>query len=89
MFEYARNFEGGDLTSWDTSQVTYSFSMFSDAHKFNGNISTWSMGKVWRMGNMFKNAISFNGDISSWDVSGVKTSFGGMSKLFYGATAFD
>ena len=32
---------------------------------------------------MFKNAISFN-DISSWDVSSVVTSFGGMSKLFYG-----
>lgn len=61
----------GDISSWDTSQVTDMSSMFEAADSFNQNISVWDTSNVVNMTRMFKEASSFNQDIMEWDTRGV------------------
>ena len=85
MFYYAGNsatsWDIGNLSNWDTSQVTGMSSMFSfageNATSWNiGSLSSWNTSKVTNMSNMFlstgKSATSWSiGDLSSWDTSAV------------------
>lgn len=59
----------GDISQWDTSNVTNMVYMFLECH-FNGDISRWNTSKVENMFGMFKRS-SFNGDISKWNISNV------------------
>lgn len=59
----------GDISQWDTSQVTDMHSMFYRS-EFNGNISNWDVSQVNNMTGMFQES-RFNGDISAWNVSNV------------------
>jgi len=52
MFREAHAFNG-DLSRWDTSNVTTMSSMFWDAHAFNGDLSRWDTSNVTEMGLMF------------------------------------
>ena len=72
----------GDLSGWDTGNVTTMAAMFYNAGRSKatswgiGNIGSWSTSNVTNMGTMFKgagyNATTWNiGDISSWDVTAV------------------
>jgi surface protein len=65
MFLNANTFNG-NLTSWNTSNVTTMDSMFQGATVFNGNISSWNVGNVGNVDQMFKNATNFNRNLSSW-----------------------
>ena len=67
----------GDISGWDTSEVTYMSELFKDKTTFNSNISGWNVSNVTDMSNMFYNASAFNQDIGSWDVSSV-TNMNGM-----------
>ena len=60
----------GNISHWDTRDVTNMQSMFSTTLSFTQNISKWDVSNVRSMESMFANAV-FNGDISGWDVSNV------------------
>jgi surface protein len=70
MFAYAHVFNG-DLSKWDTSNVTDMSCMFVHARAFNGDLSAWDTSNVAIMSWMFKEAHAFNGDLSAWDTSNV------------------
>ena len=59
----------GDISTWDTSNVTNMHAMFCKT-AFTGNISNWDVSNVTDMSDMFHSAL-FTGDISNWDVSNV------------------
>ena len=60
----------GDISLWDTSNVTDMQEMFCNNKCFNGNISQWDVSNVLNMSGMFCEA-KFNTNISQWDVSNV------------------
>ena len=65
------NLFDGDISQWNTSNVTKMDYMFYEAKKFNQDISNWNVSNVTDMACMFYQAFSFNSDISKWDVSNV------------------
>ena len=75
---------GGDISNWNTENVTTMANMFKGATDFDGNLSTWTTTNVADMSYMFYEATDFNSDISEWDVHNVTD----MSYMFYGATSF-
>lgn len=65
-----RHWFNGDISLWDTSNVTDMEEMFCNNKYFNGNISQWDVSNVTNMSGMFHDA-KFNNDISQWDVHNV------------------
>ena len=70
MFFQAALFNG-NITSWDTSQVTDMTNMFTSAQSFNQDISDWDTLKVKGMDYMFAFQDLPAHDFSYWDVSNV------------------
>ncbi len=63
----------GDMSFWDTSNVTNMYGMFYGATlgvSFSQNLNNWDVSNIDNMGLMFHQS-NFNGDISDWDVSNV------------------
>ena len=64
----------GDISSWNTSNVTTMRNMFKNT-VFNRNINTsgssWNTGAVTTMSGMFMSAGTFNQEIGGWDTSKV------------------
>ena len=52
MFGSAYKFNG-DISSWNTSQVTTMYYMFGDANVFNSDLSSWDVSSVRNMYNVF------------------------------------
>ena len=75
----------GDISQWNTFNVTDMSHMFDSAKEFNQPIGSWDVSHVCDMKYMFGLALDFNQDISSWDVSNVLV----MSYMFYGAEKFN
>ncbi len=81
------------LTSWNMSNVTTMFSMFSGTYLFNQNIGNWNVSNVTSMRSMFQNAYSFNnGQLNvmnsiplNWTTSNVTL----MNDMFNAARAFN
>ena len=67
----------GNITSWDTFNVTDMSQMFYNTDNFNQNISNWRVNNVTTMKEMFYGTDSFNIDISGWSTSSV-TDMSGM-----------
>lgn len=84
MFRQASKFNG-DISKWDTSQVTSTFQMFSGASLFNSDISSWNTGSVTAMGSMFQFTDAFNQPIGKWNIAKVQT----IDNMFYETKAFD
>ena len=61
----------GDISSWNTGQVTTMRAMFNNAQVFNQNIGDWNTAQVTDMTETFYHAYRFNQDISGWDTSQV------------------
>ncbi len=61
----------GDISLWNTSNVTKMKSMFQHSRFFNQDISMWDTSEVTDMSTMFYKAKVFNTDISQWNVSNV------------------
>ena len=56
----------GDISEWNTSNVTNMDYMFYQATNFNSNIGNWDVSNITKMDYMFNNAEKFNQNISSW-----------------------
>ncbi len=65
------DYEYGDITHWDVSNVTNMIDMFAGAKYFNQDLSNWNVSNVTHMTYLF-GSTSFNYDISNWDVSNVE-----------------
>ena len=75
----------GNISTWDTSQITDMSNLFKNKDTFNDDISSWDVSSVTNTMGMFWNASSFNGNISSWDVSNVTNT----RSMFSGASSFN
>ena len=77
-----------DISSWDTSNVTWMQAMFLGANSFNQDIGSWDTSNVTNMHSMFYNnrnrTYNFNQDISSWDTSNVTD----MSNMFLSKSGY-
>lgn len=86
MFRGAASLVGNSsFNNWDTSHLTATAYMFSNATNFNQPIGNWDVSSVTTMNYMFQYTALFNQDISSWDVSRAITIIG----MFYGAASFN
>ena len=75
----------GDISKWNTSQVTSMRAMFYKGFDFNQDVGSWDVSQVTDMYQMFHSASAFNKNIANWDVSGVTN----MANMFYAASAFN
>ena len=75
----------GDISKWNTAQVTTMYSMFYQASAFNQDIGSWNTAKVTDMRYMFYSASAFNQDIGSWNTEKVTD----MDLCFVYASAFN
>ena len=75
----------GEISNWDTSNVTNMESMFEEASSFNQPLNDWNVSNVTNMRSMFSNATSFNQPLNDWNVSNVTD----MCYMFRNATAFN
>ena len=67
---YDDSYFNGDISRWNTSNVTDMTGMFYKA-KFNGDISNWDVSNVKDVWGMFSYS-KFTGDISKWNVCNAK-----------------
>ncbi|CAL6389478.1 unnamed protein product [Bathycoccus prasinos] len=74
----------GDISKWDTSQVTSMISLFWNASDFNQDIARWDTSRAEHMDWMF-GSTTFNQDISGWSTAKVTSMWG----MFYYASAFN
>ena len=74
-----------DISSWDVSNVTDMYAMFSQAFGFDQDISSWDVSNVTNMRVMFYECGLFNKEIGSWDVRNVSD----MGSMFRGAHRFN
>lgn len=75
----------GDISKWNTSNVTNMFSMFDGALFFNHPLNNWDVSNVTNMRLMFSEAKSFNQPLDKWNVSKVRS----MSCMFAYAIKFN
>lgn len=73
----------GDISNWNTGNVTNMQQCFVRCIAFNSDISGWDTAKVTDMSLMFQSCSSFDRDISGWNVGLVTT----MNSMFSGASA--
>ena len=74
----------GDISKWDTSQVTSMISLFWNASDFNQDIARWDTSRAEHMDWMFGRT-AFNQDVSGWSTAKVTSMWG----MFYYASAFN
>ena len=75
----------GDISHWDTSDVTDMNRMFRNAGAFNQDIGAWDTSQVANMTAMFQSASAFNQNIGSWNTGNVMM----MNSMFQRATLFN
>ena len=75
----------GDISSWDTSNITDMSYLFQNEKYFNNDISNWDVSNVTNMRYMFSCATSFNQPLDNWDVSNITN----MNYMFIFATNFN
>ena len=75
----------GDLSNWDTSNVTTTQNAFEVCSAYQGTgIGGWDMGKCTNMASMFTDS-AFNTNINGWNTSAVKT----FESTFKGCASFN
>lgn len=77
-----------DLSSWNTSNVTYMDEMYMSS-RLNHNVGNWNVTGVTNMYRMFYGAVAFNNggsdSIKNWNTSSVNDVF----QMFYSAITFN
>jgi len=68
----------GNISEWDTSEVTDMSDLFLNATEFNSDIGNWDVSNVITMKGMFDCASCFDQYIGDWNVSRVED----MSEMF-------
>ena len=71
--------------SWNVSNVTNTYGMFSGASSFNQPLESWDVSNVTNMSMMFSGASSFNQPLEKWNVSNVTDMF----SMFHKASSFN
>ena len=82
---YGLNEFNGDISKWDTSNVTNMECMFYEAEAFNQPLNNWDVSKVTNMESMFCCAKNFNQPLDNWNTSNVEN----MTNMFCGADSFN
>ena len=85
MFRRASTFNGANIVSWNTVNITDLRNTFRYATAFDQPIGGWDVSSVTDMDSMFEEATSFDQPLTGWDVSSVTD----MENMFEGATAFN
>ena len=75
----------GNISYWNTINITDMNSLFYTNYKFNDNISDWNTSNVINMENMFYNVREFNQPINNWNTENVVN----MNQTFYNARIFN
>ena len=75
----------GNISEWDTSNITDMSKLFFNKRDFNDDISGWDVSNVITMDLMFSYARAFNQPIGDWIVSKVDD----MNGMFQSAHAFN
>ena len=75
----------GNISDWNTENVTDMSKLFWGASNFNEDISRWNTGNVTYMNKLFWGASNFNEDISRWNTGNVTD----MRSMFNNATKFN
>jgi surface protein len=68
MFRSCSLFDG-NITTWDTRNITDMSFMFSDASNFNQNIDSWNTSSVTSFSSMFSGATAFNQNLGRWNLN--------------------
>ena len=76
-------YDGIDVTSWDTSNVTNMHSMFNNNSAFNQDIGNWDTSNVTDMSLMFYENSVFNSNLDGWVIAP------NVNSMFRGNTAFN
>ncbi|WP_299041545.1 DarT ssDNA thymidine ADP-ribosyltransferase family protein [uncultured Campylobacter sp.] len=85
LFYKIRREDFSGIESWDVSNVTDMYMMFSERDNFNQPLNSWDVSSVTDMGAMFADCENFNQPLNSWDVSSVTD----MSYMFVGCKNFN
>ncbi|WP_435622820.1 cadherin domain-containing protein [Flagellimonas sp.] len=91
LFFEARSFNG-DLSNWETENITSMNNVFRGADVFEGNgLSTWNTESVDSMNGMFRFASSFDQNLGNWNIQNITSmevlfSASGMSPENYSQT---
>lgn len=84
----------GDISTWDTSQITDMSDLFNaylnsfvndEMEAFNLNIENWNVSNVTNMNSMFAGCRLFNQPLNNWNVSNVTN----MKMMFHGCARFN
>ena len=75
----------GDISQWNTSNVTSMNSMFNETTKFNGDIGNWDVSNVTSMYYMFGYTDNYNQPLNNWNTSNLIN----MEAMFCGAESFN
>jgi surface protein len=75
----------GNISLWDTSNITNMSKLFKNKQVFNDDIRLWDVSRVNTMDRMFYGCHTFNQPLVKWDVSNVKN----MESMFYGCHTFN
>lgn len=75
----------GNISEWNTSNITDMSNLFYELNDFNEDISRWDVSNVKNMEGMFNEAKAFNQPIGNWKVSNVTN----MADMFNAAKAFN
>lgn len=75
----------GNISEWNTSNITDMSNLFYELNDFNEDISRWDVSNVENMEGMFNEAKAFNQPIGNWKVSNVTN----MADMFNAAKAFN
>lgn len=75
----------GDISSWNTGEVTSMKNLFYGASIFNQDIESWDVSAVTDFSHAFSDATLYNQPLNGWNVSAAKT----LSSMFFQAVAFN
>lgn len=84
MFEDCYVFNG-DISNWNTSNITNMTGMFYNCYLFDQNLNNWDVSNVTSTVDLFNGCFVFNGPLDNWIVSNVTN----MARMFRNTKNFN